>query len=40
MPQVMMVKGNLAEDQVVRVPEIEFEKIRVETTVYVKFELK
>lgn len=40
MPQMMMVKGNLAEDEVVRVPEIEFEKIRVETTVYVKFELK
>ncbi len=40
MPQMMMVKGNLAEDEVARVPEIEFEKIKIETTVFVKFELK
>jgi uncharacterized protein YggE len=40
MPKMMMVKGNLAEDQAIRVPEIEFEKIKIETTVFVKFELK
>lgn len=40
MPHMMMVKGNLAEDQAIMTPEIEFEKIKIETTVFVKFELK
>jgi uncharacterized protein YggE len=40
MPEMMMVKGNLADSDLVRVPEIEFEKIKVEVTVHAKFELK
>lgn len=40
MSDMMLVKGNLAETQVTRAPEIEFEKIKIETTVHVKFELK
>lgn len=40
MPEMMMVKGNLADSDVVRVPEIEFEKIKIEVTVHTKFELK
>jgi hypothetical protein len=40
MPEMMMVKGNLADSDVVRVPEIEFEKIKIEVTVHAKFELK
>lgn len=40
MPNMMMVRGAVAEDQVVRAPEIEFEKIKIEITAHVKFELK
>lgn len=40
MPEMMMVKGNLADSDVVRVPEIEFEKIKIEVTVHATFELK
>ncbi len=40
MPEMKMVKGNLADSDLVRVPEIEFEKIKVEVTVHAKFELK
>ena len=39
-PDMMMVKGNVAETEIFRVPEIEFEKIKIETTVHVKFQLK
>lgn len=40
MPNVMMVKGSIAETDAIMVPEIEFEKIDVEMSVHVKFELK
>lgn len=39
-PDMMMIKGNVAEAQIFRVPEIEFEKIKIETSVHVKFQLK